>query len=105
MINRCAFGKYYRANKAFIIIVAYFFLSTILKMTCGIDVCIPCLWKSVFGFHCSGCGITTAFISLMKLDFRKAIQSNWLIFIIVPFGLFYLIHDLNQFIKKTKYES
>jgi hypothetical protein len=89
-----------RENKVFVVITAYFFFSIILNVTSGIDICIPCLWKSVFGFHCPGCGITTAFINLMNLDFSKAIQSNWLILIIIPFGTYFIIQDFIQFIKK-----
>ncbi len=100
MLNLYVFYKYMRENIVFVVITAYFFFSIILNVTNGIDICIPCLWKSVFGFHCPGCGITTAFISLMNLDFSKAIQSNWHILIIIPFGTYYIIQDFIQFIKK-----
>ena len=92
--------KYIVSNKIIVIVGAYFFLSAILKATTEIDVCIPCLWKAIFGFHCPGCGLTTAFISLMELDFRKAFESNRLIFIIVPFGLYYLTQDYVKHIRK-----
>ncbi len=95
--------KYIVRNKIIVTVAAYFFLSAILKATTEIDVCIPCLWKALFGFHCPGCGLTTAFISLMELDFRKAFESNRLIFIIMPFGLYYLTHDYVTF--KRKYNA
>lgn len=85
--------KYIAINKIIVIVGAYFIFSAILKATTGIDVCIPCLWKTIFGFHCPGCGLTTAFISLMKLDFSKAFESNWIIFILVPLGVYYFIKD------------
>ncbi len=100
MRNISVFEKYIKANKTFVSVIAYFFFSIILKMTSGINICFPCFWKSVFGFDCPGCGITTAFIYLMKLDFIKAIQSNWLILIIVPFGAYYMIQDYFQFFEK-----
>jgi hypothetical protein len=105
MINLYVFYKYMRVNKAFVLVIAYFLFSIILNITFGIDICIPCLWKSVFGFHCPGCGITTAFISIMNLDFIKAIQSNWLIFIIIPFGTYYIIYDFIQFIEKQNKQT
>ena len=78
----------------------YFLLSTILKSIAGIDICIPCIWKSIFGVQCPGCGLTTAFISLIELDYRKAFESNWLIYIITPFGFYYLTQDYIKFSRK-----
>lgn len=68
------------------------FSSTFFIIT-GIDICIPCLFKSSFGFNCPGCGLTTAFISLLKLDFKNAFDCNGLIFVIVPFAFYYLSKD------------
>ena len=95
--------KYIAINKIIVIVGAYIIFSTILKATTGIDVCIPCLWKTIFGFHCPGCGLTTAFISLMELDFRKAFESNWTIFILVPLGVYYFTKDYVIF--KRKYNA
>jgi hypothetical protein len=100
MRNIFVFEKYIKANKTFVIAIAYFFFSIILKTTSGINICFPCFWKSVFGFDCPGCGITTSFIYLLKLDFTMAIQSNWLILIIVPFVAYYMIQDYFQFFEK-----
>ena len=89
--------KYIVRNKIIVIVGAYFFLSAILKATTEIDVCIPCLWKAIFGFHCPGCGLSTALISLMKLDFRGAFESNWMIFILMPLGVYYFTNDFIRF--------
>ena len=95
--------KYIAINKIVVIVGTYFIFSTILKATSGIDVCIPCLWKTIFGFHCPGCGFTTALISLMKLDFRGAFESNWIIFIVMPLGVYYFTNDFIRF--KRKYNA
>lgn len=95
--------KYIAINKIIVIVGTYIIFSAILKATTGIDVCIPCLWKTIFGFHCPGCGLTTAFISLMELDFRKAFESNWIIFILVPLGVYYFTKDYVIF--KRKYNA
>lgn len=95
--------KYIAINKIIVIVGAYFIFSAILKATTGIDVCIPCLWKTIFGFHCPGCGLTTALIGLMELDFRKAFESNWIIFILVPLGVYYFTKDYVRF--KRKYNA
>lgn len=84
-------------NKIIAILGFYFLFSAILKATADIDICIPCLWKSIFGVQCPGCGLTTAFISFIELDFRKAFESNWLIFIFIPFGIYYTAKDFVKF--------
>ena len=89
--------KYIARNKIFAFVSFYILFSALLKATLEIDICIPCLWKSIFRFQCPGCGLTTAFISLLELDLRKAYESNRLIFIIVPFGFYYLSHDFIKF--------
>lgn len=96
----CAAIKYIARNKIFAIVGFYFLFSAILKATAEIDICIPCLWKSIFGVQCLGCGLTTAFISLIELDYRKAFESNWLIYIITPFGFYYLTQDYIKFSRK-----
>jgi hypothetical protein len=92
--------RYFEINKIMVIVVAYLFFSAILKAITGIDICIPCIWKSIFGFHCPGCGLTTAFISMIKCDFKTAIQTNWMIFVIVPLGIYYVIRDYRKFRRK-----
>lgn len=95
--------KYIATNKIILIVGAYFIFSAILKATTGIDVCIPCLWKTLFGFHCPGCGLTTAFIGLLEFDFGKAFESNWLIFLIVPLLIYYITQDFVKF--RNKYNT
>jgi hypothetical protein len=75
----------------------YIMFSAILKTVSGIDICIPCIWKSILGFNCPGCGLTTALISLMELNFNHAFEANWLIFIIIPYGIYYLKQDYISF--------
>tara|TARA_B110000858_G_scaffold40255_1_gene45758 strand:- start:573 stop:845 length:273 start_codon:yes stop_codon:yes gene_type:complete len=38
-------------------------------------------------------GLTTAFIDIIGLNFKSALKSNWLIFIIIPFSICYILHD------------
>ena len=89
--------KYITKNKILSIVCFYFLSSVILKAVADIDICIPCIWKSIFGVLCPGCGLTTAFISLIKLNFNNAFETNWLIFIIVPFGIYYMTQDNVKF--------
>ena len=92
--------KYIAKNKILAILGFYILFSSILKAVFDIDICIPCIWKSIFGIHCPGCGLTTAFISLIELNFKNAFETNWLIFIIVPFGIYYMIQDYVKFQEK-----
>jgi len=95
--------SYIAKNKIMAFVIVYFLFSAILKAMTNIDICIPCLWESLFGVHCPGCGLTTAFIGLIELDLNKVFESNWLIFIIVPFLVYYLTQDIIKF--KYKYFS
>jgi hypothetical protein len=44
---------------------------------------IPCLWKTLFGVQCPGCGLTRAWAFLLRGEWRRAAQMNWLIFPVV----------------------
>ena len=91
----------YIANNKYIAIVGFYLLfSTVLKAITDIDICIPCLWKTIFNFECLGCGLTTAFISVLKLNFKNAYETNWVIFIIVPVGIYYITQDFVTFRRK-----
>ena len=92
--------RYVKINPFISFFCFYILLSTVLKSIAGIDICIPCIWKSIFGVQCPGCGMTTAFISLIELDYRKAFESNWLIYIITPYGFYYLTQDYIKFSRK-----
>jgi hypothetical protein len=92
--------KYLYSNKILAALAFYFLFSSILKAIADIDICIPCLWKSMFGVKCPGCGLTTAFISLIGLDYSKAFENNWLIFLIVPLGIYYITKDYSKFKRK-----
>ncbi|MGB4413946.1 MAG: DUF2752 domain-containing protein [Paludibacter sp.] len=85
------------------IIATYFATSIVLKLGFNINILIPCLWKTLFGFECPGCGLTTAFIKIITLDISGAYNANPLIFIALPLGVFYLINDFMKF--KRKLES
>lgn len=89
-------------NKIVFVVGLYLVLSSVLKAMTQVDICIPCVWKSCFGFHCPGCGLTTAFVALLKLNFTDAFKANWLIFLILPAGIYLLMHDFNRFKKRCK---
>lgn len=51
---------------------------------------IPCLFKALLGIECPGCGMTRAYISLFRLDFRQAFAYNRMFWAVPICGLFYL---------------
>ena len=46
-----------------------------------------CVWKTITGHECIGCGITRAFYSLFKGDLKNAYETNPIIIIIAPLML------------------
>lgn len=83
-----------------ILIVSIFFLYEIIynKYKFGI----PCIFHKLTGLYCPGCGITRAVFSLLNFKFKDAIHYNLLLFIVVPFILFYLIKKLIYWINGSK---
>lgn len=71
----------------------YIVLSVIIKRLLDVDVCIPCLWKAVFGWECPGCGLTTALVRVLELDFAGACNANPTVLVVVPTGLACLLTD------------
>ena len=94
--------KYILNHKIMALVTFYFFIAVFLKLVSAIDILIPCLWKTLFHFNCPGCGLTTAFIKLLTLDISGAYAANPLIFIILPFSIYYICKDFIQFNEKLK---
>lgn len=45
---------------------------------------IPCLFRKITGWLCPGCGITTLFLCLSRLDFYGAFRANPFLFVTAP---------------------
>jgi len=80
----------------------YFLITVLLKSYTGIDYTIPCIYRTFFGFKCYGCGMTTACTYIVKGDLNSAYQTNWLIFIVAPAFIFYIIRDFIRFSKNSE---
>ena len=46
---------------------------------------LPCMFRSLTGFKCPGCGVTTMFTALASLDFKASFNANPFLFVTVPF--------------------
>jgi hypothetical protein len=92
--------KYSAHNLIFSLVGGYFLLSILLIIFFNINIGIPCLFRYFSGFKCPGCGLTHAFIHLLKLEFKEAFAENKFVFIVAAAGLYYIIKDFIAFIKK-----
>ena len=86
--------SYFRENIILVLVVLYFILAVLLKLLSGIDYLIPCLWKTFFGFECSGCGITSSIIEIIKGNFLIAWEINKITYLVFPLLLFYSIKEV-----------
>ena len=79
------------------VLFLYLFSSFVLKLVFEIDILLPCIWKKLFNQECLGCGLSRAFIELVKLNFEKAYFYNKLVFIVFIFSIFLFISDFKKF--------
>ncbi len=80
------------------IIFLYLYISFVLKLIFEIDILLPCIWKKIFNQECLGCGLSRAFIELVKLNFQLAYFYNKSIFIVFIYSVIYFILDFKKFI-------
>src|ERR1700740_1880658 len=93
--------KYAKANWLYFLVGSYMFFSCVLKILTGINITIPCLFKTLFGWTCPGCGLTHAFMELLKLNPIGAWDHNPLIFLVVPFGTYFIIRHFLKFRRRN----
>lgn len=91
--------KYAKSNWLFVAVGIYALFACILKILTSIDITIPCIFKLLFHITCPGCGLTHAFIDLLKLNFVGAWEHNPLIFLVLPAGVYFI---LAHFLKYRK---
>lgn len=48
-------------------------------------IAVPCMFRSLTGFKCPGCGVTTMFAALASLDFKASFNANPFLFVTAPF--------------------
>ena len=66
------------------------------------DLKIPCIFYTVTGYQCPGCGITRMIMAVLRLDFKGAIQFNPALFFLLPFlGTSYFV-EAYRYIKLGK---
>ena len=60
----------------------------------------PCFISEVTGHSCFSCGLNTAAIYLIRMDFKEAMATNPLIYLYVPLIIGWISYDFYKF--KTK---
>ena len=86
--------SFLRENIIIALVVLYFIFSVLLKVFSGIDCLIPCLWKTFFGFECSGCGFTASIVEIIKGNFFIAWEINKITFLVLPLLFFYSLKEV-----------
>ncbi|WP_067844360.1 DUF2752 domain-containing protein [Amphibacillus sediminis] len=64
---------------------------------------IPCLFRSITGHYCPGCGMTRAALSILDGDIYQAFRYNMLVFILLPLMLVYTLMERNEKTKQSKF--
>ena len=60
---------------------------------------LPCVWRGIFGIICPGCGMSRAWLALLRLDLAKAFSLHPM-FWSVPFLALYILFDGQLFRNK-----
>lgn len=76
----------------FLLLFLYFFLHKKFHFY------IPCVFHSVTGLYCPGCGITRCLFALLSLDIQSAFHYNMLVCIFLPFFLASICYSCFVFI-------
>lgn len=92
-----------RACKVLQVLFFLFALGLCYFILCNItDFRIPCIFHKITGFFCPGCGVTRMCLALLQFDIKTALQSNFAIFISLPFMILYAIRQTIRYIKYGK---
>ncbi len=68
-----------------------------LLLALGIYLFYKCPFKLIFGVGCPGCGLTRAFVSLLKLDIKSAFNYHPLFPVVIAVFLYLLIRKKHRF--------
>ncbi|MDG1158415.1 MAG: DUF2752 domain-containing protein [Flavobacteriales bacterium] len=91
------FWTYFKSRWPYFLVVIYSLFALVLWFANGTDIMIPCIYTSISGYNCPGCGLTRAVILLLQFELKAAWQMNPLIFIVVPAISYFVIKDIISF--------
>ena len=61
-----------------------------------------CIYKCIFGKECWNCGMTRAFLSVLHLDFKGAINFNSKVIFVFPMTVSLYLYSWYKYIFKEK---
>ena len=79
-----------------LLIIGYYFLNKYTEFS------VPCIFKKITGYDCPGCGVTRMVFAIIRLDFKKAFYYNPLVFIYLPFIIFFFGYNDYLYIYNKK---
>lgn len=82
-------------------ILLYAGIGIVLDAFTAYDILPPCLWHRLFGSACPGCGLTTAFTHLVRLEFRAAIDAHPLSPLIALLLVACIVIDYRKFVQRS----
>lgn len=86
-----------RSNRLLASVLLYEVLMTLVVTTTSYDFRIPCFFTFCFGIKCYGCGMSDAFLEIIKFNFVKAFKLNFLVFPFIIGVTWYLIVEFRKF--------
>lgn len=89
--------KYLKCHWIYSLVLGYLGIAIGLYLFTDIHILIPCLWKSISGSDCPGCGLTRAFIALLRMEWQEAWLENPLIYMLVPLLTVLILRDFIRF--------
>lgn len=93
--------SYIKKNWIYTILIVYFITSIALKYLNIIDITIPCIFKTITGHSCWGCGLTRATLNFYTFNWKTAWDYNPLVFIVIPSITYYILNDFYLFYKQN----
>lgn len=60
---------------------------------------IPCMFHTVTGLYCPGCGVSRMCLSLLRLDFLSAFKANAVLMLLLPPGFIIGLQMAARYIK------
>lgn len=91
---------YLRKRIVWVGILLYAMIGIVLDAFTAYDILPPCLWRHLFGSACPGCGLTTAFTHLVRLEFRAAIDAHPLSPLIAALLIVCIVIDYRKFVQR-----
>lgn len=93
------FNSFLNFIKKYRIFILLFGIYVLITNLCHLT---SCTTKLIFGFPCPGCGLSRAFMSLLKLDFKGAIYYNATLFVMPIVAVVIIFRDVGWINKLYK---